>query len=77
MKSRVINDKDDNKARTYATPEDDVLNKRGWVRLIRIGKDKYNRLIIKAKDTMNKLRKIEENGERKKGVSKNEWNGFL
>ena len=49
MKSQVINDKDDNKARTYATPEDDVLNKRGWVRLIRIGKDKYNRLTIKAK----------------------------
>ena len=49
VKSQVINDNDDNKARTYATPEDDVLNKRGWVRLIRIGKDKYNRLTIKAK----------------------------
>ena len=34
----------------------------GWVRFLRIGKDKYNTLIIKAKDTMNKIKKIEEDG---------------
>ena len=74
-KPRVIHDNNDNKARTYATQEDDLLNKRGWVHLIRVGKDKYNRLIITAKNTMNKIKKIEE-----KGVSKNaaiEWNRLI
>ena len=75
VQNNVTRDNDNNKARTYATLEDNLLNKRGWARLIRIGKDKYNRLIIKAKDTMNKLKKIEE-----KGVCKNaapEWNRLI
>merc|ERR1712238_413237 len=34
-----------------------------WVRFLRTGKDKYNRLIIKAKDTLNKIKTIKENSD--------------
>jgi len=37
--------------------------KEGGCVILRIGKDKYNRLIIKAKDTINKIKKIEEKGD--------------
>ena len=45
------------------------------MRFTRIAKDKYNRLTIKAKDKMKKMKKMEE-----KGVSKNdanEWNRLV
>ena len=41
---------------TNASQEDDTLNKGGLVLFLRIGKDKYNRLIIKEKGTMNTIK---------------------
>ena len=40
--------------------------------LIRIEQDKYNKLVIKAKKIMDKIRKIEEQGESNNNIT--EWN---
>merc|ERR1712238_418638 len=50
--------------------DEDRIEERGWVRFIIIGEDKYNKLIIKAKDTANKIMKLEATVE-EKGMSKN------
>merc|ERR1712238_574459 len=45
------------------------IEERGWVRFIIIGEDKYNRLMIKANDTVDKIQKLEAIVE-EKGMSK-------
>ena len=71
-KSQVFHDTDDNKARIYEKTKTDSKNpfeiitspipaerERGWVCLIRIGQDKYNKLIIKVDNIKNKMYELD------------------
>ena len=60
---------------TNTPKEDDILNKGEWVSSLRIGKDIYNRLVIKAKDTMNKIKKMK--GKRVSENDATEFNRLL
>merc|ERR1712161_67463 len=66
-------DEDKDKDKDKDKDEDENANRieeRGWVRFIIIGEDKYNRLMIKANDTVDKIQKLEAIVE-EKGTSKN------
>merc|ERR1719491_450832 len=47
----------------YKTKKHDTTREGGWARFFQTGKDKCSKLIRKAQDTMNKIKKIEENGD--------------
>ena len=57
------NNGSNNECINYKTKKHDTTQDGGWLRVLRIGKDKCSRLIRKAQDTMNKIKKIEENGD--------------